>query len=190
MNLFHQEQTRKGLPVKYTTGLHMVQTEAPGTSHGGEHSWQYKKLETEPPVSGPGRLPCPPPVTYGGSTIPPPMPPFSYPRPFYPTQNSSWDNYHQNRPPPVSQISHGMMGPDNCHVNVPGMPFVPSSINPVSQLFENSGQRYDQKVPNRPNPPPPDVLPPLPSPPPLPLSQPPSIPPPPRFSPSQSSICS
>ncbi|KAH7660814.1 activating signal cointegrator complex subunit 2 protein [Dioscorea alata] len=158
-------------------------SEAPGTSHGGEHSWQYKKLETEPPVSGAGRLPCPPPVTYGGSMIPPPMPPFSYPRPFYPTQNSSWDNYHQNHPPPVSQISHGMMGSDNYHVNVPGMPFVPSSINAVSQLSENSGQRYDQKVPNRPNPPPPDVLPPLPSPPPLPLSQPPSIPPPPRFSP-------
>ncbi|KAM0951478.1 putative RNA recognition motif domain, nucleotide-binding alpha-beta plait domain superfamily [Dioscorea sansibarensis] len=161
-------------------------TEVLGTSHGGEHTWQYKKLETEPPVSGPGRLPCPPPVTYGGSTIPPPMPPFSYPRPFYPTQNSSWDNYHQNHPPPVSQISHGMMGSDNYHVNVPGLPFVPSSINPVSQLSENSVQRYDQKVPNRPTlspPPPPDVPLPLRSPPPLPLSQPPSIPPPPMPSP-------
>ncbi|KAJ0980283.1 hypothetical protein J5N97_008538 [Dioscorea zingiberensis] len=163
-------------------------SEAPGTSHGTEKKWQYKKLEIEPPTSASGRLPCPSPVSHGGSMIPPPIPPFSFAHPVYPTQNSSWDNYHQNPPPPLSQTPRGMMASDNYHVNAcPVLPFVPSSITPLSQFSENSVQQYDQKAPNIPTPSPAptsDVPPPLPSsPPPLPLSQPPSVPPPPSSPP-------
>ncbi|XP_008792566.2 uncharacterized protein LOC103709136 isoform X1 [Phoenix dactylifera] len=160
----------------------------PSTSHAGEQIWQYKKQEIEPQILAQGSLPCPPMASHGVSIRPPPIQTTSFVRPFYHTPSNSWDNSGLNA---LNQISAGMMPNDNRHVNArPAVPFIPSSITPLSQLPGGPIQRFDQvvTVPGLPSvapppPPAPDVPPPLPSPPPLPLSQPPSIPPPPTSPP-------
>lgn len=81
---------------------------------------------------------------------------------------------------------------DNRQNARPVVPFIPSSVTPISQLPGGSMQRFEQMVNARslpssvPLPPPPDAPPPLSfSPPPLPLSHPPSVPPPPSSPPPQ-----
>ncbi|PKA65933.1 Flowering time control protein FPA [Apostasia shenzhenica] len=121
--------------------------------------------------------------TQGVSVVPPPIQATSSVRPFYPP-NNVWNN---PSPSPSFMLSHDMR---NLSPHTP-LPFIPSSVTPLSQIPGGPIQRFDRMV-NAPNlpcsmpppPPPPDVPPPLPSsPPPLPPSQPPPIPPPPTSPP-------
>ncbi|KAJ6851909.1 uncharacterized protein M6B38_257905 [Iris pallida] len=148
--------------------------------------WQYKKQELDPQTSTPGSIPCPPIFAHGGSMLPPPVPTSSFVRPAYPNPSGSWDNNTRHPSFSLNQVPPGMNPADHCHINVrPAIPFIPSSITPLSQLPGGSMQSFDSTVPGSsslasPPPLPPDAPPPLPSsPPPLPLSQPPSVPPPP-----------
>lgn len=153
------------------------------------------KQENEPQIFGKGSIPNRPSITHSGSVIPPPLP-APLVRPVYFTPSNCWDS--SGRGPPLSRTPTGMMLHDNRNMNTCPVPFIPSSITPLSQLPGAAmQQRLDQIVnappPPLPNivPPPPlpsDVAPPLPSsPPPPPPSQPPSVPPPPNSPPLQQS---
>ncbi|XP_042431001.1 uncharacterized protein LOC122017442 isoform X2 [Zingiber officinale] len=158
-----------------------------------DRNWHYMKQENEPQIFGKGSIPNRPSITRGGSVIPLPLPsPLA--RPVYFTPSNCWDS--SGRGPPLSRTPTGMMLHDNRNINTCPVPFIPSSITPLSQLPGGAmQQRLDQvvNVPPLPNivPPPPlpsDVAPPLPSsPPPPPPSQPPSVPPPPNSPPLQQS---
>ncbi|KAJ6844907.1 uncharacterized protein M6B38_289425 [Iris pallida] len=144
--------------------------------------WQYKKQELELQTLAPGGIPYPPIAAHGGSMIPPPVPASSFVRPVYPNPSGSWDNSATHPSFSLNQVLPGMNPADHRHINVrPAIPFIPSSITPLSQLTGGSMQNFDHMstVPgssSRAPPPPPDTPPPLPSsPPPLPLS----VPPPP-----------
>ncbi|XP_073005408.1 uncharacterized protein [Typha latifolia] len=161
----------------------------PASSNTGKQMWQYKKQDNEPTLSAHGTPVRPPIATHGGSVIPPPIQTAPFVRPVYLAPSSSWDNSAIN--PPLNQIPTGMTPSDNIHINpcVP-LPFIPSSITPLSQLPGGSLQHFDKvaSMPGLPSealppPPPPDMPPPLPSPPPLPLTQPPFVPPPPSSPP-------
>ncbi|KAG6487215.1 hypothetical protein ZIOFF_055799 [Zingiber officinale] len=158
-----------------------------------DRNWHYMKQENEPQIFGKGSIPNRPSITRSGSVIPLPLPsPLA--RPVYFTPSNCWDS--SGRGPPLSRTPTGMMLHDNRNINTCPVPFIPSSITPLSQLPGGAmQQRLDQvvNVPPLPNivPPPPlpsDVAPPLPSsPPPPPPSQPPSVPPPPNSPPLQQS---
>lgn len=123
------------------------------------------------------------PYVHGGSVIPRPIHASPSIHSFYPT-NITWDNPSHNPSFMLSQ-DRRLLSPHT------PLPFIPSSITPLSQLPAGSIQRFDQIVnapylpTSMPPPPPlPDAPPPLPSsPPPLPPSQPPLIPPPPTSPP-------
>ncbi|WOL08987.1 hypothetical protein Cni_G17740 [Canna indica] len=156
----------------------------------GDRNWHYMKQENEPQMFAKGGLPIRPNIARSGSVIPPPVP-TSLVRPVYLTPSNSWDSSVPR--PLLSRTSTGMMINDNRNINACApVPFIPSSITPLSQLPAGTMQRLDHivAVPPLPNvapPPPPSEVPsPLPSsPPPLPLSQPPSVPPPPSSPPPQ-----
>ncbi|CAL9195285.1 unnamed protein product [Musa hybrid cultivar] len=151
-------------------------------TNAGEKIWHYMKKENEPQMFGKVSLPSRTSVTHVGSVIPPPVP-TSLVRPVYLTPSNSWDNSGPS--PLLNRTSTGMMLIDNRNINACApVPFIPSSITPLSQLPGGAMQRFDQvvTVPGlsnvvHPPPPPSDV------PPPLPLSQPPSVPPPPSSPP-------
>ncbi|URE14103.1 RRM [Musa troglodytarum] len=153
----------------------------PATS-AGEKIWHYMKQENEPHMFGKVNLPSRTSVAHVGSVIPPPVP-TSLVRPVYLTPSNSWDNSGPS--PLLNRTSTSMMLIDNRNINACApVPFIPSSITPLSQLPGGAMQRFDQvvTVPGlsnvvHPPPPPSDV------PPPLPLSQPPSVPPPPSSPP-------
>uniref|UniRef100_A0A0D9V634 RRM domain-containing protein n=1 Tax=Leersia perrieri TaxID=77586 RepID=A0A0D9V634_9ORYZ len=153
-------------------------------------------VPTERPIYGPSPprgpqsiLPCPPISAHRGSVIPPPPIQTSFVRPVYPGPGSPWENTTPN--PPFSHASPRMMPGSSFRMNPPApLPFIPSSVTPLSQFPGGSAQQLDK----RPPPPPPNVgpppftrldppPPPPPSPPPLPITQPPSVPPPPNSPP-------
>ncbi|ONK75905.1 uncharacterized protein A4U43_C03F21800 [Asparagus officinalis] len=162
----------------------------PVNPHAAELVWQYNKQEVEPQMSTQVIQPSPPTIGPSGSMMPPPIQSTSFVRPVYFNPTNSWETSVHN-PSISNQISSGMIHTDNHHFNSrPAVPFIPSSVTPVSQLHGCSMQQTDQMVTvpclSSLMPPPPDVPPPLPSsPPPLPPPQPPSVPPPPS-SPPQS----
>ncbi|PNT72917.1 hypothetical protein BRADI_2g50890v3 [Brachypodium distachyon] len=133
--------------------------------------WHYKELESNRTPQG--ILPIPPVSTHRASVIPPPPPiQTSFVRPVYPGPGSPWEN--TTPIPPFSRVSPRMMPGNNFRINPPApLPFIPSSITPLTQLPGGSAQ-HPEKMP-----PPLDIPPPPRSPPPLPISRPPSAPPPP-----------
>ncbi|KAG0463542.1 hypothetical protein HPP92_019611 [Vanilla planifolia] len=153
------------------------------SSHTIEQVWPYKRQES-------GVLPLPhgimqynPISLHRGPVIPTPMHSSSFPaiRPFYPPSHP-WDHPSPN---PSFMIPHDRVNP-TC--NTP-LPFIPSSVTPLSQIVTCPRVVNPSNFPNsmHPPPPPPDAQPPLPcSPPPLPPSQPPPIPPPPTSPPPMS----
>jgi activating signal cointegrator complex subunit 2 len=85
-----------------------------------------------------------------------------------------------------------MMPGSSFRMNPPApLPFIPSSVTPLTQFPGGSAQQSEKRPPPPPPPPnvapPPftrqDIPPPPPSPPPLPITQPPSVPPPPNSPP-------
>ncbi|XP_062206978.1 uncharacterized protein LOC133908821 [Phragmites australis] len=133
-----------------------------------------------------GIRPCPPVLTHRGSVIPPPPIQTSFVRPVYPGPGSPWENTTPN--PPFSHVSPGMMPGSNFRINPPTpLPFIPSSVTPLSHVPGGSVQHSEKMPP----PPPlanaaPHPFTPLDMPPPpLPVSQPPSVPPPPSSPPLQ-----
>ncbi|XP_040379405.1 uncharacterized protein LOC102708939 [Oryza brachyantha] len=157
-------------------------------------------VPTERPIYGPspprappqGILPCPPVSAHRGSVIPPPPIQTSFVRPVYPGPGSPWENTTPN--PSFSHASPRMRPGSSFRMNPPApLPFIPSSVTPLTQFPGGSAQQSER----RPPPPPPNVAPPPfkrqdipppppsppPPPPPLPISQPPSVPPPPNSPP-------
>ncbi|KAF0910535.1 hypothetical protein E2562_002978 [Oryza meyeriana var. granulata] len=152
-------------------------------------------VPTERPIYGPSppRAPqgiplCPPVSAHRGSVIPPPPIQTSFVRPVYPGPASPWENTTPN--PPFSHASPRMMSGSSFRMNPPApLPFIPSSVTPLTQFPGGSAQQSEK----RPPPPPPnvapppftrlDIPPPPPSPPPLPITQPPSVPLPPNSPP-------
>lgn len=147
-------------------------SETPTSLHNAEPVWRFGKPEIGAQLFVHGTMP----YTHGSSVIPPPIHSTSSIRPFYST-NNSWDN------PPLNP-SFIMPPHDRRHLSsYTPLPFIPSSITPLSQIPTGSIQIYDGTV-NVSNmsaliPPPPLLS----SPPPLPPSQPPPIPPPPTSPP-------
>lgn len=160
------------------------------TSHGAEQAWQYKNQEVEPQMLAQGTRPY-----SGGSMLPPPIQAPSFIHTAYFNPSNAWD--HSVHTLSMSnQVPAGMAHTDNpCFNARPAVPFIPSSVTPLSQLHVGSIQQFNQmnSVSSLPSvmppslpPPEPNAPPAFPSPPPLPLSQPPSVPPPPSSPPPQS----
>ncbi|KAL0914616.1 hypothetical protein M5K25_014979 [Dendrobium thyrsiflorum] len=170
---------RKAEELGSITSTDLSSSETPTSTRTAEPAWPYKKPESGAQPSAHGIMP----YVHGGSVIPPPIHSSSSIRPFY-LPNNAWDNPSHN--PSL------MLPQDRRHLSShTPLPFIPSSITPLSQIPASSIQRFDQVVnapyfpTSAPPPPlPPDAPPPLPSsPPPLPPSQPPLIPPPPTSPP-------
>uniref|UniRef100_A0A0D9YFD7 RRM domain-containing protein n=1 Tax=Oryza glumipatula TaxID=40148 RepID=A0A0D9YFD7_9ORYZ len=179
---------------------------APSVSDSSHHEIRNPRVSgynagftvpTERPIYGPsaprapqGILPCPPVSAHRGPVIPPPPIQTSFVRPVYPGPGSPWENTTPN--PSFSHASPRMMPGSSFRMNPPApLPFIPSSVTPLTQFPGGSAQQSEKRPPPPPPPPnvapPPftrqDIPPPPPSPPPLPITQPPSVPPPPNSPP-------
>ncbi|KAM0923916.1 hypothetical protein ACQ4PT_005220 [Festuca glaucescens] len=142
--------------------------------------WHYKELESSRAPQG--IPPCPPVSAHRASVIPLPPPPIqtSFLRPVYPGPGSPWENTTPN--PSFSRVSPRMMSGSNFRINLPApLPFIPSSVTPLTHLPGSSAQQSEKMPPPIPNVTPSTFTPP----PPLPVSQPPSVPPPPDSPPVQ-----
>nr|CAD1829953.1 unnamed protein product [Ananas comosus var. bracteatus] len=135
------------------------------SASGGSKQELDAKLSVQRTLMGP---PGPP---HGGPIIPPPVP-TSFFRPIH---------------PPINHISISITTPnENFRLNPSApLPFIPSSITPLSQLVVPVPPLSGMAPPPRP---PLDLPQPLPSPPPAPVSRPPFVPPPPNSSPQQNCI--
>ncbi|KAK8964554.1 hypothetical protein KSP40_PGU019155 [Platanthera guangdongensis] len=144
----------------------------PTSSHTAEAVWPYSKTETGAQLFVHGTMP----YAHGSSVIPPPIHSTPSIRPFY-SSNNSWDN-------PSLNPSFIMLPHDRRHLSShTPLPFIPSSITPLSHIPTGSIQRFDRTVNVSTMP---TLIPPPPlpsSPPPLPPSLPPPIPPPPTSPP-------
>ncbi|KAG8078063.1 hypothetical protein GUJ93_ZPchr0007g5255 [Zizania palustris] len=184
----NHHETRNPRVSGYNAGF-TVPTERPiyGPSLPNmKQAWQYKELESNRAPQG--VLPCPPVSAHHGSVIPPPPIQTSFVRSVYPGPGSPWENTTPN--PSFSHCSPRIMPGSSFRMNPSTpLPFIPSSVTPLTQFPGGSAQQ-SEKMPPPPPPkvaPPPftclDIPPPPPSPPPLPISQPPSVPPPPNSPP-------
>lgn len=128
-------------------------------SHGTDSVWQYRKPETELQMLGSGNLLRPPSARQGGAvmSVPPPIQ-TSFIAPPFVNLTNSWNGMTPN-----NNVYNPQCAP---------VPFIPSSITPLSQLQGNSIPPFEHAV----------AAPAI-SPPPLPMSRPPPIPPPPSGSP-------